>query len=450
MEKERKRCIMSFIYTQSRKEGDPMSTVTRVQLLPGVFLTAVHTTKFKSSLISMTLLTPLEGERAAVSAIIPYLLLRGSEEHPDMQSLSAALDQLYGGAIDPVVRKKGEVQCLGFVGSFLDDAYTLDGSGILRQAAGLMGELLLRPCTENGAFREDYTRQEKANLLDRIRAELNEKRIYAAHRVVEEMCSREPYGTTAMGREADVAGITAQSAWARYQELLAGARLELYYCGSAQVEEVREILLAALEGLPRSGDYAVPETVICPAAQEVRRVEERLDVAQGKLTLGFRTGGITATHPDYPALMLCNALYGGTTTSKLFLNVREKLSLCYYASSAIHKYKGIMVVSSGVEFSDRQRAEDEILAQLEACRRGRFEPWEIEGARRYTISALRTVLDSQGRQEDWWVGQAVAGSSQGPEDLAEALERVDVADAVAAAQKLSLDTVYFLNGMEGQ
>ena len=426
-----------------------MSAVTRLQLLPGVFLTSVHTSKFKSSLISMTLLAPLKEETAAVNALIPYLLLRGSAAHPDIQSISAALDLLYGGAVDPVVRKKGEVQCVGLIGSFLDDAYTLGGEKVLDAAAQLMGEFLLRPYTENGVFSGDYTRQEKGNLVDRIRAEVNEKRQYAANRVVEEMCAGEPYGVGQMGRESAVEAITPASAWAQYQELLAHARVELYYCGSASTERVCEILLSALTGLPRDGGYEVPETVVVPTAMMPRQVSEAMDVAQGKLTMGFRTGGITAGSEEFPALTLANALFGGTTTAKLFLNVREKLSLCYYASSMLHKYKGIMVVSSGVEFANKQRAEDEILAQLDVCRQGKFEPWEIDGARRYTVSALLTALDSQGRQEDWWLGQAVAGLTQGPEQLAEQIETVTVDRAIAAAQALSLDTVYFLKGMEG-
>lgn len=426
-----------------------MSAITRNELLPGVFLTSIHTRKFKSSVLSMTLLAPLNKGEAAVNALIPYLLRRGSQAHPDMESLAAALDQLYGGSIEPMVRKKGETQCLGFLGSFLDDAYTLDGSGVLAQAAELMSELLLRPYTSEGVFCPDYTRQEKANLIDRIRAEVNDKRQYAVNRVVEEMCAQEPYGISRMGQEREVEAITPRTAWERYQELLAHSRLELYYCGSAQPDEVCRILQKALEGLPREGGYHVPETILVPAAPSVRQVVERLDVAQGKLTMGFRTGGVTAASPEYPALVLCNALFGGTTTAKLFLNVREKLSLCYYASSSLQRYKGLMVVSSGVEFANKQKAEDEIMAQLEACRQGRFEPWEIDGARRYTVSSLMTALDSQGRQEDWWLGQAVAGLSGGPEELARAVETVSVDAAVKAAGALSLDTVYFLTGMEG-
>ena len=425
-----------------------MSDVTRKQLLPGVFLTSVHTKKFKSSILSITMLAPLREETAAVNALIPHLLRRGSEAHPDMQSLAAALDELYGGSIEPAVRKRGETQCLGFVGSFLDDAYSLDGTRVLSDAAHLMGELLLRPYTQNGGFCPDYTRQEKANLVDRIRSEINDKRQYAVSRLVEEMCAGEPYGVSRMGREKDVEAITPTAAWLRYQDLLAHSRLEIYYCGSAEPDQVYHILQDVLTGLPREGGYEVEEPVVTVGADSVRQVTESLDVAQGKLTMGFRTGGITSASPEYPALILCNALFGGTTTAKLFLNVREKLSLCYYASSSLDRYKGVMLVSSGVEFADKQRAEDEILAQLEACRKGEFESWEVEGARRYTVSSLLTILDSQSRQEDWWLAQAIAGLSQTPQELAGAVENVSVEAAVAVARGLSLDTVYFLKGVK--
>lgn len=425
-----------------------MAPVTRTQLMPGVFLTSVHTQKFKSSVLSMTLLTPLRAETATANAILPYLLRRGSEAHPDLSSISAALDQLYGGSIEPMVRKKGDAQALGFTGSFLDDAYSLDGTTVLDQAAALMGELLLRPYTREGAFCPDYTRQEKDNLLDRIRAEVNDKRQYAANRLVEEMCAGEPYGVNRLGREEDVEGLTPASLWARYQELLAHSRLELYYCGSAQTDRVCFVFQKALTGLPREGGYDLPETVIVPSAAEPRRVAETLDVAQGKLTMGFRTGGITAASPEYPALMLCDALYGGTTTSKLFLNVREKLSLCYYASSGLMKYKDVMLVSSGVEFSKVGQAQDEILAQLQACKDGGFTDDELEWARRSVVSTLMTTLDAQSRLEDYWLGQAAAGLTEAPDELAQRVERTTRAQVQAAAQKLALDTVYFLKGKE--
>ena len=171
-----------------------------------------------------------------------------------------------------------------------------------------------------------------------------------------------------------------------------------------------------------------------------------MDVSQGKLALGFRTGGQSCWESDYPAFVLCNAVFGGTTLSKLFMNVREKLSLCYYAGSAYHRQKGIITVSSGIEFDKYQTAKDEILAQLEAIRRGEIEDWELEGARRTLVGACMATLDDQGRQEEFWMGQAAAGLDYGPEELAARLEAVTREQVAEAAQRLELDTIYFLKG----
>ena len=426
-----------------------MIEVTRTQLLPGVHLTAVQTQKFKSSVLGMQFLLPLAREQAALHALLPMVLRRGTAEHPDMESLSAVLDELYGGSLEPTVRKKGETQCVGFVGSFLDDAYTLDGSAVLEPSAALLGELVLRPYTRDGAFCPDYTRQERENLVTRIRAQVNDKRQYAQVRVVAEMCAGEPFGVDKLGDEESVAAVTPDSLWRRYQELLKGAAIEVYYCGSAQPERAARALTAALSGLPRDGERLDPECEVrLHAGPEPQLVEEHMDVSQGKLALGFRTGGLTCWEEEYPALVMCNAIFGGTPLSKLFLNVREKLSLCYYASSMLEKMKGLVLVSSGIEFDKYQTAKDEILSQLEAIRRGEIQDWELEGARRTLIGGHLATLDDQGRQEEFWLGQAAAGLDTGVEELAERFASITREQVAAAAQRLELDTVYFLNGQE--
>lgn len=425
-----------------------MTEVTRTELLPGVYLTAVHTMKFKSSYMGIQLLTPLREEHAAANAMIPTVLRRGTERCPDMESLSAALDELYGGAVEPIVRKKGETQCVGFVASFLDDAYVPDGTPILERAAALLGEMLLTPARENGGFVSAYVERERANLVDRIRAQVNDKRQYAVLRLVQLMCQGEPYGVDRLGSEAKAAAITGEELWARYQDLLSGARVELYFSGSAPFERVEAAFRGALAGLKgRTADtVSVCRNTLGGGEECPRSFEDALDVTQGKLAMGLRTD-IKVTDAEYPALMLFNAVFGGTTTSKLFLNVREKLSLCYYASSQVEKFKGLMLVSSGVEFDKREAAQSEILAQLEKCRRGEMEPWELEAARRSSVSGLRSLLDSQGRMEDFRLGLAVGGGD-GPEDLAAKLEQVTADQVAAAARRVRLDSIYFLKGKE--
>ena len=427
-----------------------MTQEIRSELMPGVRFRAIHTTKFKSAYLSVTFMAPLKEETAAENALIPSVLRRGSQAHPDMESVSAALDELYGGAIEPAVRKKGETQCVGFAASFLDDAYALEGEEILEPAAALLGELLMNPLTEQGFFKADYVESEKVNLIDQIRGQMNDKRTYATMRLRQLMCQEEAYGVDVWGDEAHACAITPESLWQRYQQLLAECEVEVYYCGSAHPQRAETALKKALAALPRKLELLENDCEIrLTVGEEPRVIEEAMDVTQGKLAMGFRTGGMTVWEEDYPALVMLNAIFGGTSLSKLFMNVREKLSLCYYASSMLEKMKGILVVSSGIEFDKYEQARDEILAQLEAIRRGEIEDWELEGARGTIATAYLTTLDSQGRQEDFWLGQGAAGLDEPLEELVERIKHVTREQVVEASKRLELDTIYFLKGKEG-
>lgn len=421
----------------------------RTQLFPGVWLRTVHTNKFKSAYLSLTLLAPLEEESASLNALLPRVLRRGTQTHPDMESMSAALDELYGGAIEPVVRKKGETQCVGFLASFLDDAYALDGEDILSGAAALLGELLLRPLTRDGVFDPDYVEGEKTNLIDELRGQINDKRIYATRRLTQIMCRGEGFGVDKLGDEGRAAVITPESLWAQYEKLLRQAQIEVYYCGSAAPERVERALSQALAALPVNGEREEPACEVrIHAEPEPRVVEEAMDVSQGKLAMGWRTGGITVWEEDCPALAVCSAVFGGTSMSKLFMNVRERLSLCYYASSVLEKQKGLMIVSSGIEFKNYETAKSEILTQLEDVKAGKIGDDELEGARRILINSHLSMEDDQARLEEFWLGQAVAGTERTPKELAARLETVTQEQVAAAARKLELDTVYFLKGKE--
>ena len=426
-----------------------MSDMIRKELFPGVWLRSIHTDKFKSAYLSVTLMTALDAEKAGANALVPYVLRRGTAVHPDMESLSAALDDLYGGAIEPAVRKKGETQCLGFVASFLDDAYTLNGETILESAANLLGEMLLKPLTEEGVFARAYVEGEKANLIDRIRAQINDKRTYATHRIIREMCAGEAYGVDKLGTEATVAPITPDSLWSAYRDLLQSAGVEIYYCGSAAPETVESALAKAFAALPINPEREEPNCEVrIHAAAEPVVFEEAMDVTQGKLAMGFRTGGISVWSEEFPAMLLCNSVFGGSTLSKLFMNVREKLSLCYYASSMFDRLKGVMLVSSGIEFEKYEQAKAEILAQLEAVKRGELEEWELEGSRRTLMGAYRSMLDEQGAQEEFWLSQSVAGLDFGPGEIADALVNVTAQQVAEMANLLELDHMYFLKGKE--
>lgn len=419
-------------------------------LAPGILLRAVQTTKFKNSLLSVTFLEPLTAEHAAQNALLPKVLRRGTQRYPDMTAFSAALDDLYGGGLEPILRKKGEVQCVGFWASFLDDAFVPGHTPLLEQAATLLGQVVLDPAGENGAFVPGYVDSEKENLVRKIRSQVNDKLQYALSRLRTEMCRGEAYGLDKLGSEEQVGAISGAGLYAHYRNLLETAPVCFYYCGSAEFERVEDAFRKAFAGLPQTKRQELPRTkVIDKPGSAVRRFQNRLDVTQGKLILGFRTGGGFRTMEEIAQGLLFNAVYGGTTNSKLFLNVREKHSLCYFANSSLAQNKGVMMVYSGVEFANFARAEEEILTQLAACQRGEITSDELETARRSVMGSLRTALDAQGRLEEYWINRYVSDTRFAPEELAQAVGEVRLDQVVQVANRIQLDSVYTLQGKEG-
>lgn len=417
--------------------------MTRQKIMDNVYLTYIPSEKFKTSLLSAQLVVPLARETAGLNALLVNVLSRGTVSCPDLAALGRKLDMLYGARVESVVRKKGENQVFGFLASCVDDRYLPVGERLLEPLADLLGELFLSPATRNGRLRNDYLVGERDNLVDLIRSVINDKRAYAARRLMEEMCAGEPYGVDRLGDPREVEKISLQKLNTHYQTILPQARMELYYCGSAPEKRVVGTFTRAFAALPRQGELEPAPTLLRPAPEKVRVVEEAMDVTQGKLCLGFRTDS-----RDTAATMLMNSMFGGSSNAKLFLNVREKLSLCYYASSTYHRKKGLITVSSGIDCANYQRALDEICAQLDALRRGEWADWELQGARSGLMNALRSMEDSAGAMEDFTMGQMAAGSDETLPGLMDAISAVTPERIREAAEAVRPDTIYFLKGKE--
>ncbi len=439
---------MTFVRDNYFKET-AMETVVKRQIMPGVDLTCMRTDKFKTGSLSITLLTELNKETASKTALIMRVLRRGTSAHPTMEAIAAELDELYGAKIRPTLRKKGEVACVGLYASFPDD-YFVGGGELLEKTAGLMGEILLSPDTKGGTLKGEYVDGEKQNLIDDIQGLINDKRSYSVKRLTELMCPSERYGVSILGSESAVKKITAKGLTKYYRELIARAQVQVFYCGSAKPERVERAVKEALASMPRQDIYEFLTTDIrCePVKDRVREYTEEMNVTQGKLVMGFRLGEVMKA-PNYAALMVMNAVFGGSVTSKLFMNVREKLSLCYYASSSLEKHKGIMIVSSGVQPSDCEKAKDEILAQLEAVKNGEIESWELDGAKSAVITALQTCLDEQYRLENFNLDNSLLGTMDCTADvMAGLVDGITLEEVQAVANSVKLDCVYFLTAKE--
>lgn len=423
-----------------------METV-RTELIPGVWLTALRSDKFKTGCLSINLLTQLKRETAAFNAVLPFVLRRGTRFHPDMQTIAAELDSLYGTGVEPIVRKIGEIQCIGFYASFPDRKYLPAGSEVFEKAANLSCEMLLAPNTRGGLFLPAYVESEKEKLLELIRSRVNEKRSYAHFRLLEQMCCYEDYAVSRFGTEDTAESIYYQKLTKYYHSLISASPVEIFYCGSMEASKVANILSDALSGMTRGEiNYDIGTDIRMNAVEDkVRSFVDEMSVTQGKLVMGFRLGECME-EPDLAAIYVFNAVYGSGVTSKLFMNVREKLSLCYYASSLVDTHKGIMLVSSGVDFDKVEEAKSEILAQLEAVKSGDISDEELEAARRSVASDLCACLDSQGELEGFYLANTIDGLEFSPDELAALVCDVSREDVIKIASSVVLDAEYFLRG----
>lgn len=424
-----------------------MQDVIKKQIMPDTNLTCVRTDKFKTCCLSINLITKLDKEVAAKNALLPRVLLRGTSTYPDMERINNYLDELYGARIVPMVRKKGENHCIGFLADFVDDDFVPKGENILAKTSALLGELLLSPATHGGLLSASYVESEKKNLIDDIRAGINDKRSYSIDRLFELMCSDEPFGVNRLGSEAYSEIINAATLTKHYKNLIASSKIEIFYCGAHEANKVEAAVVAALSTLPRNGhaERITTNVKLGAVTKEPRSFTDKFDVNQGKLSMGFRLGD-TMLSPNYAALMVFNAVFGGSVTSKLFMNVREKLSLCYYASSIIEKHKGVMAVASGVEFDKFEEARREILAQLDAIRYGDVSEWELQSAKRAVITSIKSTMDKPTGLEELFFDQTIASVKITPDELAGLADSITLDEIKNIALGIELDTVYYLTG----
>ena len=418
--------------------------IQTIQLTPGVVLRHYPDQRFKTAIVSIQLLRPMCREEAALNALLSSVLLRGSKNHPDMRAITVRQDELYGASIPPLLRRIGDVQTGGLFCGFLEDRFALPGDRVMAPAMDLLRELLLEPKLVENAFDPEFVESEKKNLIADIESELNDKRSYAATQMLRAMCQGDSFAVSIRGTVEDVQAITPQSLYDHYRKVLRTSPAEIFYVGSADAEQVAASLLPLAQALAAEPMALPPHAPLVPQAQP-REFSETMDINQGKLSMGFTTC-INQWHPDYVPMMVFNAVFGAGMTSKLFVNVREKLSLCYYASSGYYGSKGIVTVSSGIDECNYALAKSEILRQLSLTAEGQITEAELEAAKQGLISGLRSVPDSPAALESFYGTLFIAGRDDDLKQRIAAVRAVTAEDVARCAATVKLHTVFFLKG----
>ena len=417
--------------------------IETISLLPGITLRACRDTRFKQGCLSFQLVRQMKHQEAALNALLPSVLLRGTRSCPDLRSITEHLDELYGASISPLVRRVGDYQTTGLYCGFMDDRFALPGDKVLEPMLSFLEEVLLDSPLENGAFLPAFVESEKKNLIATIESELNDKRAYSMNRLLRILCREDTFGIPRLGETEQVARITPESLYAHYRSILKTSPIDIFYVGSAEAAQVAAALMPLLNRLERDCVPLQPQTAFHPC--EPGDVVETMDVSQGKLCMGFVTPIINRGR-DFAAMQLMNVIYGSGMTSKLFVNVREKMSLCYSIGSGYYGTKGIVVVSAGIDFDKEQLTRDEVLRQLKICQEGGITEQELRSAKEALLSSLRGTHDSPSAIEGYYATAALSGLVFSHSEYMTAVEAATVSDVVACANSLTLHTTYFLKG----
>ncbi len=419
-----------------------MSDFIRKNICNGVTFGSVTDDRFKIGRLSATLIVPLSKETAAANALLSCVLTRSCKKYPDFTALSRKLDSLYGAALYPSVNQIGDHQTLTISVTGIDDRYALDGESVSSELAELLCSILFEPNIVDGHFVDDDVEQERRQLIENIDSEYNDKRLYAIKRCIELMCKDELYSIGRFGSKEDVEKLTHENIYSAWKNLLNSSRVELTMLGNSDVQKAYEGFEKYFKERPRTFNETNHQEV---TPKKVIHESETEDVSQSKLVMGFRCSYFK-NDEDCLANSLMSAVLGGTPTSKLFLNVREKESLCYYCVSRVDNNKGIMLIDSGVETKNIEKTEEAALKQLNALKNGAVTDSEIDNAKLAIKNSLMSSLDNLGAIQSFYTSKIMRENRLSPLKAAEAVDRITKDKIVELAQSIELDTVFALRG----
>lgn len=408
----------------------------------GVNLYVYSTPKFKTTTFCLFFHQNLNRHIATKTALLPFVLKRGNKSFPTSRKLSLFLEDLYGTDMGADILKRGETHILQFFMETINHKY-INGENVLKKGFKVFRDMVVNPLVENEGFKQDYVRQEKDNLKRNIESLYNDKFNYVVERCFQEMCKDEAFSIYRYGNVEDLDIIDSKSLYDYYLDCLAHCPIDLFVLGDVDEEEIQQ-LTEEMFSFERKDINKVETDFVSKTIEKPNYVEEKQNINQGKLAMGFRTN-TRYSDEDYYALMVYNGILGGGTHSKLFQNVREKASLAYYAFSRIEKTKGLMLISSGIDFDDKNKAIDIIKQQLEELKNGKISDYEFDSTIKSLTNSYKEATDNPSMIISLYLDGIINGVQRSAEEIIDKLHEVTKDDVRQIAQKVSLDTIFFLN-----
>ena len=414
--------------------------MTTQNIAEGIRFCSVKTDKFKTCRVNISLAMPLD-KNASARAILPFMFSRRCAKYPDYTSLNRVLDELYGAAVSAGVLKRGEAQVISFSMSAIDDRFALDGDKVALECTKLLADMIFDPLTEGESFPEDIIEQEKRLLVEAIENEQNDKRRYAMLRCEQLMFADEAYGVNRFGSVEDVKALTPDAVYAAWRDVLEKATVQITMVSSMDPQPIVDLIKEKFSEIERHPVEI--KTLFVSGLPKPEYISESMPLKQGKLVMGFRTG-MRSEDDMMPAMKVAVDIFGGGTYSKLFSVVREKMSLCYYCSAALFNSKGIVMVQSGIEDANEEKAKNEIINQLRLTAEGEFTDEDFSSSIKSLTDSILGNSDTPEEITAWYASQILRNELKAPETYAKEIANVDRAEVVRVAKTIMLDTIFML------
>ncbi|WP_223588459.1 EF-P 5-aminopentanol modification-associated protein YfmF [Neobacillus bataviensis] len=419
--------------------------VEKVIEMQGYKLHIVETDKYKTNTFVWRMKAPLTKEDVTKRALLPQVLQSSTAQYSSTTALRSYLDELYGATLFVDLAKKGEYHVMSFSLEIANEKFLSDSEPLLKKGFELLAEVLTKPNTSGNAFDKDTVEKEKRTLKQRIQSVYDDKMRYSNVRLLEEMCKGEPYALQVNGEAQDVDAITPENLYEFYKQVFLEDEMDLYIIGDVKEEEVKKFASELLQFENRKPKECAKQEV--SKTEKVNEVKEQQDVKQGKLNMGYRTN-IVYGDPDYFALQVFNGIFGGFSHSKLFINVREKASLAYYAASRLESHKGLMMVMSGIDLKNYDQAVGIINEQMEAMKNGDFTDQELDQTKAVIQNQILETIDTSRGLTEILYHNVISDSDISLDTWLSEMQKTTKEEITAVAKKIELDTIYFLTGSE--
>lgn len=415
------------------------------EIAKGVKLLCINSDKFKTNCIRVDFYLPI-GEQLAAQNVLSSFMSHTSKKYNTVKDFNAKVESLYGADFDSGIMCTGEDVKIRFSIEVPDDRFSLDGRKISEDAVDFLIEIISNPNAENGRFDEMNTAREIRFTLENIEAEKNDKRAYALSRLRQLMCENEPYGIDREKLEKDVRNLDSKALFEAYENMLNTATVVITACGTLDGEMLKNKFVSFANGIA-DREIAKLEPVFIEKADEIRYFKETMDITQAKLVMGLRTGMKNADD-NYFAYRVMTDVFGGGPYSRLFMNVREKMSLCYYCNSRIVRDKGIIFIQSGIECGNYEKAKNEILNQLDIMKKGEFTDEDFDSSITALCDSFRGVEDSPVAVCTFYGSQALDEKLVSGEEYAQLIAGVTREQVTECAKRVTVDSIYLLTGEE--